>query len=528
MLFNSPVYIFLFLPTTFVVYFLLCRRGLVIAGTAWLVCASLFFYQYWNPAYLILILSTLLVNYALGTALCQIGRKDARQGRNRITKKTVLVFGIFFNVALLCYFKYMDFALATINRLFGVSFPLPHLLLPLGISFFTFQKIAFLVDCNKERAEEYNFLHYCLFISFFPQLIAGPIVHHSEVIPQFIRLRNRVFDFRNIAKGIFLFTIGLFKKVYIADQFSVWAQQGFNSSAALSFFDAWGTSLSYTFQLYFDFSGYSDMAIGAALLFNIRLPINFDSPYKSKNIRDFWRRWHITLSRWLRDYIYIPLGGNRGGLLRGAINIFLTFLLGGLWHGAGWTFVFWGALHGGALVMNRFWERAGLRMPGWAGWLVTFLFVNAAWVFFRAETFTGALIILKGMAGLNGILLPSEILSLISWPEVIRGKLMGLQGNGLLLPLKCLWYLGAFGIVALFFPNSGEISGFVPMRSLLTDGESQKNCASWRVGLLRWLQGALFRFQPSVYWAVLTAAMLSAALYRLLRVAPSEFLYFNF
>lgn len=255
--------------------------------------------------------------------------------------------------------------------------------------------------------KQYDFLNYCLFVTFFPQLIAGPIVHHKEMMPQFANLKNRVINYKNIALGLFIFSIGLFKKVVIADSFAVWATNGFDNAAVLNLFEAWATSLSYTFQLYFDFSGYCDMAIGAALLFNIKLPINFNSPYKALNIQDFWRRWHITLSRFLRDYIYIPLGGNRKGRLRTYANLMATFIIGGIWHGAGWTFVFWGFLHGVALVIHRIWSELGFKMNKFLAWFITFNFINITWVFFRAKEWDDALKVLKGMFGLSGIVLPN-------------------------------------------------------------------------------------------------------------------------
>ena len=260
---------------------------------------------------------------------------------------------------------------------------------------------------NLAKSGEYywvvtDFLNYCLFVTFFPQLIAGPIVHHEEMMPQFAKTKNKVINYENIALGLFIFSIGLFKKVVIADTFAVWATEGFDMAASLNLIEAWVKSLSYTFQLYFDFSGYCDMAIGAALLFNIRLPINFNSPYKALNIQDFWRRWHITLSRFLRDYVYIPLGGNRSGKVRTYVNLAATFVIGGIWHGAGWTFVFWGCLHGTALVAQRIWSELGFRLNKFVAWFITFNFVNIAWVFFRAKEWDDALKVLKGMFGLGG------------------------------------------------------------------------------------------------------------------------------
>jgi len=396
LLFNSYEFIFLFLPITFFIYFYLNYKRLTEASKGFLVFSSLFFYSWWNVAYLPIILSSMLFNYIIGTSLGKIN-KD----KPKVSKKALLVFGIVANIALLAYFKYMDFFIENINFFTDSNIPLLHLALPLAISFFTFQQIAYLVDSYRGETREYDFLNYALFVTFFPQLIAGPIVHHKEMMPQFNKKRNKFKNYENIQKGLFIFSIGLFKKVVIADTFAVWATKGFDVSTTLNFTEAWITSLSYTFQLYFDFSGYTDMAIGAALLFNIKLPINFNSPYKSISIQDFWRRWHITLSRFLKDYIYIPLGGNRKGEFRTYTNLMTTFLIGGIWHGAGWTFIFWGFLHGIALVIHRIWNKLGFKLWTWVAWFVTFNFVNIAWVFFRAKSWDDALKVLHAMFDFN-------------------------------------------------------------------------------------------------------------------------------
>ena len=396
MLFNSYEFIFLFLPFTFFIYFYLLSRRLIIGAKGFLVFASLFFYTWWNIAYLPLILSSMLFNYVIGNSL------NSNFKKVKLHKKSLLIFAIAANVGLLGYFKYSDFFLENVNLLLGSSIPLLHLALPLAISFFTFQQIAYLVDSYRGETKEYDFLNYALFVTFFPQLIAGPIVHHAEMMPQFANKWNLAKNYKNIASGLFIFSIGLFKKVVIADSFAEIADKGFGSLHTLNFLEAWAASLSYTFQLYFDFSGYTDMAIGAALLFNIRLPINFNSPYKALSVQDFWRRWHITLSRFLKDYIYIPLGGSRNGKLKTYINLLATFVIGGIWHGAGWTFVFWGFLHGIALVVNHIWKNFNFHMPKLFAWFITFNFINIAWVFFRAKDWSEATAVLSSMVGLNG------------------------------------------------------------------------------------------------------------------------------
>jgi len=393
MLFNSLEFIFAFLPLSFLIYFFLLNRRLVVGAKAFLVFASLFFYSWWNITYLPIILTSMLFNYSVGNSL------NSNFKKVNLHKKTLLIFGAIVNLSLLGYFKYADFFISNMNSAIGTDVELLSLALPLAISFFTFQQIAYLVDSYRQETAEYDFLNYALFVTFFPQLIAGPIVHHKEMMPQFASKWNLVKNYRNIAIGLFIFSIGLFKKVVIADTFSVWATAGFDKAEVLNLFEAWATSLSYTFQLYFDFSGYTDMAIGAALLFNIRLPQNFNSPYKAKDIQDFWRRWHITLSRFLKDYIYIPLGGNRVHEYRILSNLMITFLIGGLWHGAGWGFVFWGFLHGSALVIHRVWKNLGFAMNSIFAWFITFNFINIAWVFFRAKEWDDAVKVLKGMFG---------------------------------------------------------------------------------------------------------------------------------
>lgn len=398
MLFNSLEFIFAFLPIVFIVYFILNKIRLLTASKFWLIFCSLFFYSWWNVAYLPLILISMLTNFTIGTTL-------SKENIN-INRKVILILGITFNVGLLGYFKYSDFFIGNVNYILTANLPLLELVLPLAISFFTFQQIAYLIDAYRLETKQYSLINYALFVTFFPQLIAGPIVHHKEMMPQFASVWNKVINYRNIALGIFIFSIGLFKKVIIADTFAVWANEGFDHTEKLSLLEAWIVSLSYTFQLYFDFSGYTDMAIGAALLFNIVLPMNFNSPYKALNIIDFWSRWHITLTRFLTKYVYIPLGGNRKGSRRTYINIMLIFLISGLWHGAGWTFVFWGFLHGLASISCRYWKTFNFKMNKVLAWFITFNFVNVAWVFFRAETWSDAIKVLQGMAGFNGVTLP--------------------------------------------------------------------------------------------------------------------------
>lgn len=407
MLFNSYEFIFLFLPITLAIYFWLNTKRLTSASKAWMVLASLFFYSWWNIVYLPLILGSILFNFTVGSAISRTNTNGSKKG---LSRKTLLSFGIVANILLLGYFKYMDFFITNTNVLIGTQFDLLHIVLPLGISFFTFTQIAYLVDAYRDEVKEMDYLNYTLFVTFFPHLLAGPILHHKEMMPQFDDVRNKVLKTKNIAAGMYLFAIGLFKKVVIADTFAIWVSYGYGNTDSLTLITAWATSLSYTFQLYFDFSGYTDMALAVALLFNIKLPINFNSPYKALNIQDFWRRWHMTLSRFLRDYIYIPLGGNRHSEWHTYSNLFTVFLVGGLWHGASWMFVIWGALHGFAIVLHRLWQQMGFKMNALLAWFITFNFINITWVFFRAKEWDDAVKVLYGMFGLNGMEDFSELL----------------------------------------------------------------------------------------------------------------------
>ena len=410
MLFNSHAFIFFFLPAVAAGFFLLGRVSRM-AAAGWLAAASFVFYGWWSPAYVLLLAASVLFNYAFGIAIV---RTPAGPRRRRL-----LVLAIATNLALLCYYKYANFFLENANALLGTHASLGEIVLPLGISFFTFTQIAYLVDAYQGRAHEYSLVHYGLFVSYFPHLIAGPILHHGEMMPQFGRREIYRFSHEDVAAGLTIFAIGLFKKVMIADPVGGYATPVFEAARAgveLTFLESWCGALAYTFQLYFDFSGYSDMAVGLSLVFGVRLPINFHSPYKAVNIIEFWRRWHMTLSRFLRDYLYFPLGGNRKGPARRYANLMITMLLGGLWHGAGWTFVIWGGLHGLYLVVNHAWRALRRRLghdldrstaAGRAlACLVTFLAVVAGWVVFRADSTQTALAMLRGMSGANGFTLP--------------------------------------------------------------------------------------------------------------------------
>jgi alginate O-acetyltransferase complex protein AlgI len=473
MLFSSYEFIFLFLPVTLAGYLLFNRLRLATAANTWVLAASLFFYAWWNAAYLPLILGSILFNYTIGSLLA-----ESKELKKRIvSRRSILVFGLVGNVGLLGYFKYMDFFLGSLNSALGTDLPLLHIVLPLGISFFTITQIAFLIDAYEGLVEERKLLNYALFVTFFPHLLAGPILHHKDMMPQFDRLRNKVLNYRNLALGLFLFFVGLFKKVVIADPFSAVARAGFDTATTLNFAEAWVASLAYTLQLYFDFSGYSDMAIGAGLMFNIRLPVNFHSPYKATSIIDFWKCWHITLTAFITTYVYTPIlrSFRRITFGKSLLAVFLAMFISGVWHGAGWTFVVWGSLHGAALVVNHLWRKRKWKLPPAVGWLLTFTFINVSFVFFRASTWADALKVLRGMLGLTGF-------------DLGRHALAAVQGDG-----NTALLLAAALILALVGRNSVQLT------------ES---------------------FRPDWKHCVFTALVACYALFNLSKV--SEFLYFQF
>jgi len=489
-LFNSYVFILAFLPITLIGFYLLSGKFAPRVAKAWLVAASLFYYAWWNPAYLGLLIGSLLVNYAIGLTL-------GEPLRGKGTKRGLLTIGVTLNLGALAYFKYANFFVDNLNAVSGLEWNLKQIILPLGISFFTFQQIAYLVDAARGETREYRFLDYALFVSFFPQLIAGPIVHHKEMMPQFARETTYRFDPMNLAVGLSIFAFGLFKKVIIADTIGAYASRVFNpvaeSGLAPTALEAWGGALAYTVQLYFDFSGYSDMAIGLGRMFGILLPLNFFSPYKSRDIIEFWRRWHITLSRFLRDYLYIPLGGNRRGEFRRYLNLMITMTLGGLWHGAGWTFVLWGALHGIYLMVNHGWKTlTGGKGGGlWWSWPLTLLAVVVGWVFFRSADLPTAMRMLGAMCGFEEA---------------------GLEG---LLKDRHYVSIGLTLLLALIAPNVRQIFGrWQPSYETMPEDEQLHGSLAW----LAW--------KPTAWWAVVVAVIFAISVLSLSNV--SEFLYFQF
>jgi len=439
--FTSFEFIFVFLPVTVLLFYIASRLGSRYVAILMLATASLIFYGWWKWEYTILLGASIITNYLIG------------RGLQRMQSRALLSVGVFINLSLLGYYKYTDFFISSINSLSDQSWSLWGIALPLAISFYTFQQIAYLIDVYRGVTKETSFANYALFVCFFPQFIAGPIVHHSETIPQFEKKGFPRFSANDIAVGATLFLIGFNKKVVIADSVAVIANQLFDNALEHppNLFEAWGGTVAYTFQIYFDFSGYSDMAIGLARMFGIKLPINFHSPYKSFNIIQFWRHWHMTLSRFLRDYLYIPLGGGRKGRIRRYGNIMIVMLLGGLWHGAGWTYVVWGGLHGVFLAVNHAWHALRRKLGHtphnprgigiWIGRAITIVAVMVAWVFFRAEDMASAIIVLEGMSGLNGV-----------WMSVAAMAGPAPMLNG----LDAAWLLLLLGVVWLL-PNSHEL-----------------------------------------------------------------------
>jgi D-alanyl-lipoteichoic acid acyltransferase DltB (MBOAT superfamily) len=432
-----------------------------------LLTASLVFYAWGNPTQTPILVASILVNYFTGRAL-------ADWELSPIHRKVLFITGIIFNLGLLAFFKYTNFAIDNFAWLFGFEPQHLDIALPIGISFYSFTQIAFLVDIYSKGQRQRDIASYGLFVTYFPHLVAGPIIHWREVMPQFSMLgRTDGPSFASLAyvslliEGGSLLSIGLLKKLLIADQLSVFVDLGYHAVPSLGFIDGWLLSLAYTFQLYFDFSGYADMAVGMSLLFGIRLPLNFNSPYKAASIQDFWRRWHMTLSRWLRDYLYIPLGGNRASSRIVYRNLFVTFLLGGLWHGAAWTFIIWGALHGVACCIQRWWTSTGHRLPGAVGVIVTFLFVNMAWVYFRAPDVSIANSLLTTMVhphlGAPTLMSPAQPLllasALIVWLCPNSQTIAAAGWNGRVALSGAL--AGAAAVVAFVSTNTSIASPFI-------------------------------------------------------------------
>jgi D-alanyl-lipoteichoic acid acyltransferase DltB (MBOAT superfamily) len=515
MLFNSVGFIFLFLPLTALAFFLLAHFSHRAAATA-LTLASLAFYAMWNPVYLPLLLGSILGNFLIGQRiLAARATADDGPAHDRLARRWMAL-GIVANLLLLGWWKYAGFFSANLQALTGWPHQVLAITLPLGISFFTFTQIAYLVDARRglvhrsvvPRKRGEALTHYALFVSYFPHLIAGPILHHGEMMPQFAERRVYRFSWDNLAIGLTLFAIGLVKKTVFADSLIPGIRAGFDQAAhgtAIGFAPAWLSAIAYSLQIYFDFSGYSDMAIGASRLFGIHLPLNFNSPYRATSIIDFWHRWHMTLSRFLRDYLYFPLGGNRHGSARRYLNLMIVMLLGGLWHGAAWTFVVWGGLHGLYLVINHLWQhlrggenhqRQSAPLPRFASQMLTYLAVVIAWVPFRATDLTAAASLLADMAGLHGA---------GAWDPQLGATAM-----------MCLPLL----LIAWFLPNSQQIMALHMPAAIPHGLPLMPDRAAGR----RWWQ-----WRPDRAWSLAFSGALACALYLVVFTHRiSDFLYFQF
>lgn len=442
MLFASLPFLLGFLPLVLIATFAMRNLSGPRGALAILVLGSLVFYGWYHPPFVLLLLGSVAVNFLLAKRIAAA------------PSRLMTGMGVALNLGLLGWYKYAGFFDEIAQALLGSGLGLPDIILPLGISFFTFQQIAYLVDIHQGKTKPGDVLEYLFFIAFFPQLIAGPIVHHKDMIPQLSRPRFAQFRAEDIAGGIVLFSIGLAKKVLIADTLGHGADEMFLAQSLgvdLSLTEAWLGMLCYTFQIYFDFSGYADMALGLGLLFGLKLPVNFNSPYKSTDIIEFWRRWHITLSTFLRDYLYLPLGGNRQGNLRRYRNLWIVMLLGGLWHGAGWQFVIWGGLHGAYLTVAHAWRANQMpKLPVGFSFGLTFIAVLMAWVFFRAENFAQAQAVLSALFGATDV----HSLSVVVFADL----------NPLLVSLALA------ALIAFFAPNSSEITRKLTTQPTLAKG----------------------------------------------------------
>lgn len=540
MLFNSYIFIFVFLPIVMLGFYLIGQYSHA-GSTLWLTTASLFFYSWWDFHYLGILLASIIFNYAAGFLIFQrnifqlnlnlnlnLSSRLKNRISSKISPKNFLIIAIGINLAFLAYFKYANFFIENVNQITNSHVNLAAIILPLGISFFTFTQIAFLVDTFQGKVKEFNFIHYTLFVTYFPHLIAGPVLHHAEMMPQFSRRSVSHINWDNIAIGLSIFIFGLAKKVLLADSMADFSTPVFEAVKAGNtplLFESWLGALAYTLQLYFDFSAYSDMAMGLSLMLNVRLPLNFNSPYKATSIIEFWRCWHMTLSRFLRDYLYIPLGGNHLGKKRRYFNLILTMLLGGLWHGAGWTFIVWGSLHGIYLLINHAW-RGIKENRGWGNGgplahffsvTLTFLAVVVGWVFFRADQVSSALTILQSMIGMNGISLPisfknelGSIIGIHSWLVFY-----GLTSSTSLDVLNALGFLSIGFLIIWLMPNVHQI--FNPyLLSYKNENENQNKLKAY----------LKIQWEPNFLWAKIIGILCAISLMNLNRV--SEFLYFQF
>jgi len=511
MLFNSYIFIFVYLPIVLLGFFFISKINPKLSKF-WLISASFFFYGFWNPNFIFLLSLSILTNYNIG----QLIRRCNKNAKSHILKIAIIL-----NISLLFYFKYYNFFISSLN-IIGLNLASAEIILPLGISFYTFTQIAYLVDVKRGEVEDFNLYDYILFVTWFPHLIAGPVIHHKQMMPQFSDKLSSILNFDSISLGTTMFSLGLFKKVIIADQLAIFANPVFKAAATgahLQILEAWIGTLCYSFQIYFDFSGYSDMAIGLSRLFNIKLPINFNSPYKANNIIEFWRRWHVTLSTFLRDYLYIPLGGNRNGKFRRYVNLLLTMLIGGLWHGAGLNYIIWGGLHGIYLIINNIWTKLSfLKIESNKSLLyninhylcifITFIFVCIAWIPFRSANLISTITIYKAMFGINGISLPNSL-----YNTFVNLKFYSIKFNGIM-PISELNGNKAIALIIICFsivwtlPNSQQfLSLYNPSHEKIPHYKG-------------------YKWKPNKLFGVVIGLLLGISILSISSI--SEFLYYQF
>lgn len=493
MLFNSYIFVLIFLPLALLLYFMLNHFDKNQLAKLSLIVMSLWFYAYFNIKYLPIIVISIVINYSLQSVF--IHKPKESYG---LLRKAILIVGIVLNIGILFYFKYFAFFVENINAVFKSDFVVERLILPLGISFFTFQQVTYLIDSYRDEVPRYSIVDYSLFVLFFPQLIAGPIVFHGEMIPQFQDAKNHRFNFDNFYKGIVAFSIGLAKKVLIADTFGNAVNAAFKVTDSLDTTNTLIIILAYTLQIYFDFSGYCDMAIGIGSMFNIKIPINFNSPYKALSIKDFWDRWHITLTRFFRTYVYIPIGGNRKGTARTCLNTLFVFFLSGLWHGANWTFILWGVFHGLGVVVNRLGKNIGGKIPAFFKWMVTFICINLLFILFRSDSVSQCMGLYQKLLTCDFGPIQQGILNAFKLPEmmfVLEKVVARVSLDINMVPYVILILFFVFSMwVVLFTKNTSELIGK--------------------------------RFKPTVWMSVKTAVLLAWSLVSFTGI--STFLYFNF
>lgn len=487
MLFNSYIFVFLFFPMVVIGYYWLHHKGMEKAALGYLILMSMVFYGYNSIQYLAMLVVSILVNYLLVWLMDKAGRPAGR--------RLLLVLGLLYNLGILFCFKYFDFFIENVNALFRTDYHFLRLALPLGISFYTFQQLSYVIDSYRKDCERYSFLEYAAYVSFFPQLIAGPIVYHDELIPQLRAEENHHIQYENLCKGLYAFALGMSKKVLVADTLSKVVTVGYANVEMLNGVSTALVMICYSLQIYFDFSGYCDMAYGIGFMFNVELPVNFNSPYKAASVREFWDRWHMTLTRFFTKYVYIPLGGSRKGKVRTYVNVMIVFLVSGIWHGANWTFILWGIVNGLGNLFDRFFDPVLQRIPRVIRTIVTFCFCTVAWSMFRAESVGQGFQMIGNLRKLGDGGLHSEVAD--AFNRIFEVRLLARVGLGRMIVAEPWLMPAAFALIlilaCMFLRNTQEKAN---------DGRYGAGRIAVTVGLL--------------IWSILSLSEVS------------EFLYFNF